>query len=105
MAGGYGYGYGGGFGAPVVVQRSDGGSGLITILVVIAAIYVISQVAGNFIGGGDGDGSGKLAEQHNGLLGFCMYALLGQCVLCMHFTAGQSGQWFGCSRSDFQVLR
>lgn len=50
-----GYGYGGGFGGPVVVQRSDGGSGLITILVVIAAIFVISQVAANF-GGGDGAG-------------------------------------------------
>ena len=61
LAGGYSYGYGGGFGGPVVVQRSDGGSGLITILVVIAAIYIISQVAGNFVGGGDGDGAGTYA--------------------------------------------
>lgn len=37
----------------MVVQRSDGGSGLITILVVIAAIFVISQVAANFGGGDD----------------------------------------------------
>ena len=53
---GYGYGYGGGFGGPVVVQRSDGGSGLITVLVVIAAIFVISQVVGNFTGNDNGSG-------------------------------------------------
>lgn len=39
-----------------MVQRSDGGSGLITILVVIAAIFVISQVAGNFAGNDNGSG-------------------------------------------------
>lgn len=39
-----------------MVQRSDGGNGLITILVVIAAIFVISQVVGNFAGNDDGSG-------------------------------------------------
>lgn len=44
-----------------MVQRSDGGSGLITILVVIAAIYVISQVVGNFAGNDDGSGEFAIA--------------------------------------------
>ncbi|KAL3156596.1 hypothetical protein ABBQ38_000885 [Trebouxia sp. C0009 RCD-2024] len=71
LAGGYGYGYGGGFGGPVVVQRSDGGSGLITILVVIAAIFVISQVAGNFAGNDNGSGGGQatVCTVQVGLLG------------------------------------
>ncbi|KAL3132354.1 hypothetical protein ABBQ32_008931 [Trebouxia sp. C0010 RCD-2024] len=71
LAGGYGYGYGGGFGGPVVVQRSDGGNGLITILVVIAAIFVISQVVGNFAGNDDGSGGGQatVCTVQVGLLG------------------------------------
>ena len=59
LAGGYGYGYGGGFGGPVVVQRSDGGSGFITILVVVAALFIASQVASNVFGNGDEGDSGE----------------------------------------------
>ena len=58
LAGGYGYGYGGGFGGPVV-QHSDGGSGFITILVVVAALFIASQVASNVFGNGDDGDSGE----------------------------------------------
>ncbi|DBA67657.1 TPA: hypothetical protein ACH3X2_001253 [Trebouxia sp. C0005] len=73
LAGGYGYGYGGGFGGPVVVQRSDGGSGFITILVVVAALFIASQVASNVFGNGDegdsGSGRSTVCTLQVGLLG------------------------------------
>ncbi|KAL0053992.1 hypothetical protein WJX82_002046 [Trebouxia sp. C0006] len=72
LAGGYGYGYGGGFGGPVV-QRSDGGSGFITILVVVAALFIASQVASNVFGNGDdgdsGSGRSTVCKLQVGLLG------------------------------------
>ena len=42
-----------------MVQRSDGGSGFITILVVVAALFIASQVASSVFGNGDGNDSGK----------------------------------------------
>ncbi|DBA77808.1 TPA: hypothetical protein ACH3X1_009165 [Trebouxia sp. C0004] len=69
---GYGYGYGGGFGGPVV-QRSDGGSGFITILVVVAALFIASQVASNVFGNSDdgdsGSGRSTVCKLQVGLLG------------------------------------
>ena len=67
----------------MVVQRSDGGSGLITILVVIAAIFVIAQVATNF-GGGDDAGEYAIRGERTYLASVSVWCIMTATVFDEH---------------------